>query len=44
MKPLQGYQMGSEEINIVCYDDDTALIADTEDDVQSLDLTFISVV
>ena len=36
MKHLQGYRMGSEEINIVWYADDIALIADTEDDLQRL--------
>jgi Reverse transcriptase (RNA-dependent DNA polymerase). len=28
--------MGSEEINLMCYGDDIALIADTEDDLQRL--------
>ena len=36
VKHLQGYRMGSEEINIVCYAYDIALIADTEDDLQIL--------
>ena len=36
VKHLQGYRMGSEDINIVCYADDIAPIADTEDDLQRL--------
>ena len=36
VKHLQGYRMGSEEINIVCYADDIALITDTEDDLKRL--------
>ena len=33
---LHGYRMESEEINILCYADDIALTADTEDDLQKL--------
>ena len=33
VKHLQGYEMGSEEISIVCYAGDAALITDTEDDL-----------
>ena len=36
VKHLQGYRMGNKGINIVCYADDIALIADTEDDLQKL--------
>ena len=36
VKHLQGYRMGSEVINIVCYDDNIALIADTENDLERL--------
>ena len=34
MKHQQGYRMGSEEINIVCYADDIAHIAESEDDLR----------
>ena len=36
VKHLQGHRLGSEEVNIVCYADDIALIGDTEDDLQRL--------
>ena len=36
VKLLQEYRMGSEEIHIVCYADDIALIADTVEALQRL--------
>ena len=39
-KYLQGYRMGSEEINIICYADDIALTANAVDDLQRLFYNF----
>ena len=38
---LQGYRIGNKEINIVCYANDTALIAGTEDDLQRLSCYYL---
>ena len=35
VKHVQGYRMGSEEINIVCYEDDIAIIEDAENNLQT---------
>ena len=34
LKGLQGYSLGDENVNTVCYADDATLVADNEDDLQ----------
>ena len=36
LRDLQGYPLGDENVNIICYADDATLIADNEDDLQRL--------
>ena len=36
LRDLQGYLLGDENVNIICYADDATLIADNEDDLQRL--------
>ena len=36
LKGLQGYPLGDENVNMVCYADDATLVADNEDDLQRL--------
>ena len=36
LKGLQGYSLGDENVNTVCYADDATLVADNEDDLQRL--------
>ena len=36
LRDLQGYPLGDENVNIICYADDAPLIADNEDDLQRL--------
>lgn len=33
---MRSYRMGDKEINIICYADDAALVAESEDDLQRL--------
>ena len=34
LKGLQGYTLGNENVNMICYADDATLIADNKDDLQ----------
>ena len=36
LKGLQGYPLGDENVNMICYADDATLIADNEDDLRLL--------
>ena len=36
VRDLQGYLLGDENVNIICYVDDETLIADNEDNLQRL--------
>ena len=36
LKGLQGYSLGDENVNIVCYADDATLVVDNKDDLQQL--------
>ena len=36
LKNVQGYSMGDENVNIVCYADDAALVVESENDLQRL--------
>ena len=36
LRDLQGYPLGDETVNTICYADDVTLIADNEDDLQRL--------
>ena len=36
LKGLQGYPLGDDNVNMICYADDATLIADNEDDLQRL--------